>query len=80
MGLGIGSELELELGEEVCSECGGRGTIGGQWFNRRLCPVCFGDGKLDWIEKIVGKKPKFRGSCESISSSSMSSSSLSSSC
>ncbi len=77
----MGLELELELGEEICSECGGSGAVGGKWFNRRSCPKCLGDGKLDWIENVVGKRPRYGysgGSGES--GSSLSSSSLSSSC
>ncbi len=46
----------------ICKECGGTGKVRekrDRWSRRvvrRNCPVCEGDGKLDWIEKIVGKK------------------------
>jgi DnaJ-class molecular chaperone len=52
----------------ICDRCEGDGII----FDRRkkfyeqweswyethtsVCPKCHGDGKLDWIENIVGKK------------------------
>lgn len=47
----------LKPGEMVCNKCDGRcylpieNTISGY----RKCSKCFGAGKLDWIENIVGK-------------------------
>lgn len=38
--------VELEQGEVICSSCSGVGS----------CSKCHGDGKLDWIENILGKK------------------------
>lgn len=46
----------------ICKVCGGTGKVRekqSRWSRRVVrndCPVCKGDGKLDWIEKIVGKK------------------------
>ena len=48
-----------------CSKCEGTGRVdrhysevheGKTLIFYRLCPKCGGDGKLDWIENIVGKK------------------------
>ncbi len=41
------SNITLKDGEVVCDRCGGNN---GWW-----CPKCFGSGKLDWVENIVGK-------------------------
>jgi len=79
-------ESDLEVGEVVCNKCNGKRRIRTdkpKWWQLRLteieslCPKCFGDGKLDWIENAVGKKRPYwtRGSGSSISSSSLSSSS-----
>ena len=51
--------INLKEGEAICPECNG---IGGGfskkfeklWLN---CGKCGGDGKLDWVEMILGKKP-----------------------
>ena len=37
--------------EMNCSECDGVGYI-----LEDECPKCFGTGKLDWIENVVGKR------------------------
>ena len=79
-------ESELEEGEVICNKCNGKRLIKTdkpKWWQRRLseieslCPKCWGDGKLDWIENAVGKKRPYwtHGSGSSISSSSLSSSS-----
>lgn len=79
-------ESDLEEGEVICSKCNGKRRIitdKPKWWQLRLteieslCPKCFGDGKLDWIENAVGKKRPYwtHGSGSSISSSSLSSSS-----
>lgn len=58
--------IKLEKGEMICPECNGSGiseyvqeinienyqTITGKTF----CEKCFGTGKLDWIENLVGKE------------------------
>lgn len=36
----------------VCSKCGGKGKKRFEW----LCPKCLGEGRLDWIENVVGKR------------------------
>ncbi len=30
--------------------------LGSEMIFKRRCPVCLGDGCLDWIERIVGKR------------------------
>jgi DnaJ-class molecular chaperone len=56
--------IELENGEVFCSKCKGRGLVPnrGRRFPSPMtaakyltCDKCFGDGKLDWIERITGK-------------------------
>lgn len=47
----------------ICDKCDGRGSFTVNHELGRLCPKCQGAGKVDWIENIVGKKPKpFMGS------------------
>ncbi len=48
----------------VCDECLGGGLIEVEENDNPYyipyyvtCPKCMGDGELDWIENIVGKKP-----------------------
>lgn len=56
---------KLKPGEVKCEKCKGTG------YNLKApdnnipryqklppCPKCHGSGKLDWIENVVGKKPK----------------------
>jgi hypothetical protein len=59
------SYVELKEGEEFCPLCKGRGRVVGA-INERFpscarpalfCHKCLGTGKLDWIEKVIGKKP-----------------------
>jgi len=40
------------IGKVVCSKCSGVGVVREGWF----CSKCWGDGKLDWIENVVGRK------------------------
>lgn len=56
----IWNEVVLNEGEELCHRCDGYGE---EKFNPNFipqfpftCTVCHGTGKLDWIEKVVGKK------------------------
>ena len=50
---------KLTLGEVLCKECKGEGLVR---VNKRphavksMCNKCFGAGKLDWIEVVVGKR------------------------
>ena len=41
-----------EIEKVICSKCGGKGGVRGEW----LCFKCLGGGKLDWIENVVGKR------------------------
>jgi hypothetical protein len=54
-------EIELKDGEQICSECKGKGSVrevndGGFIIRHSKCEKCHGYGKLDWIEMIVGKR------------------------
>ena len=58
--------LNGDKGEMICPECKGHcivatGTTVSEFDssvieNATICSKCHGDGKLDWIENIVGKK------------------------
>lgn len=57
--------MKLEKWEEKCDQCNGKGWILAKndpnsylWIEdeKIICPKCEGTGKLDFIEKIVGKK------------------------
>jgi hypothetical protein len=55
----------LNPSDKICDECNGTGYIiaekrtdGGTIA--AICRVCDGDGKFDWVEIIVGKKPFVR--------------------
>ena len=48
----------LEEGEIICSECNGTGVNRHGTFEY-VCSKCQGDGKLDWVENVVGKKVKY---------------------
>lgn len=41
-----------------CPKCNGTGEVKNLFskFLKNLCPRCIGSGKLDWIERIVGKE------------------------
>ena len=76
-------ESDLQEGEVICNRCNGRRVIRtdkpSSWrvlFKEveEVCPKCWGEGKLDWVENVVGKPRPFRGSSSlcSISSSSYS--------
>ena len=60
----IERELDESLGEIICPECEGRGTIwnGHIQTATTYCTKCWGKGKLDWIEQAVGVKPPDYGS------------------
>ena len=68
--------IEISEGEEVCPDCEGKGMKNvlkdrpAQFSSRRICQKCNGDGKLDWIEMVMGKPPlSVSGSTSSMSSS-----------
>jgi hypothetical protein len=50
-------EMDLKEGECVCQCCNGWGE---QYDAERdyiiRCTHCWGDGKLDWVENVTGKK------------------------
>ena len=54
--------ITLEEGERFCTKCDGKGkvprnnTILGQTVILLVCNECLGDGKIDWVEEVVGKK------------------------
>jgi hypothetical protein len=42
-------DVKLNEGDIICDVCKGWGRISG-----KLCPKCFGNRKLDWIENVLG--------------------------
>lgn len=61
--------MELKKGEVICSECNGQKDIENPheipkekrkpykvYITRIVCPKCKGEGKLDWIENLIGKE------------------------
>ncbi len=58
--------LNLTDGEEICTECRGYGMIMTSLLHEdhKMCHKCWGHGKLDWIEKAVGKKVMAIGAIE----------------
>jgi len=48
--------MKLESGEVICDKCNGEIFVDND-NGIDICSKCLGSGKLDWIEKIVGKKP-----------------------
>jgi DnaJ-class molecular chaperone len=60
--------IALEEGQEFCRTCGGSGLVRRAKFIKTskfpkvpnntmlVCHHCLGSGKIDWIEKAVGKK------------------------
>jgi RecJ-like exonuclease len=46
---------ELEVWEIICDKCHGFGKKPG---TNLVCRKCGGEGKLDWIENVVGKRKK----------------------
>jgi len=63
---------KLILGEVKCKRCRGEGLVRvnvRQDDLRCMCPKCFGTGKLDWIEVVVGKRGFSSSSSSSVGSS-----------
>jgi hypothetical protein len=53
--------MKLEKWEEKCQKCNGNGYCKGpnvEWnfTTTYTCTKCFGVGKIDWLEKIFGKR------------------------
>jgi DnaJ-class molecular chaperone len=49
--------IKLAPGEYFCPKCNGKGII--QLKNKKInleCSKCYGYGKLDWVEKAMGKR------------------------
>lgn len=54
--------LDESIGEVLCDECNGWGNLYSKDESHLVrCQKCWGIGKLDWIERVVGKKPEFYG-------------------
>lgn len=54
--------IELKEGERFCFKCDGKGCAPKKKEGLRTvmlkCNECLGDGKIDWIEEVIGKKTK----------------------
>ena len=54
--------IELNEGERFCSKCDGSGRVRNRKYGLPIitlkCDKCLGDGKIDWIEEVIGKKTK----------------------
>ena len=46
---------DLPSGCEECDQCSGSGKI--EIVAEEVCTKCLGEGSLDWVERVVGKKP-----------------------
>ncbi len=46
--------MKLNPGDVICYKCKGERLISSGIFTE-ACPNCHADGKVDWIENIVGK-------------------------
>jgi DnaJ-class molecular chaperone len=55
----------LKDGEQFCDKCGGWGVVSRTNPNKKVtrltCSKCLGEGKLDWVEKVTGKKADLGG-------------------
>ena len=67
--------IHLEAGEHLCDKCGGRGLYPlSETYEKERCDKCWGEKKLDWIERAMGKQDPCAGMSASSSSTSSSSS------
>ncbi len=55
------TETDLKEGEVLCDICNGYGYSVHNHWGKMVCKKCNGEGKLDWIERIVGKKNEIQG-------------------
>ena len=66
--------IRLKDGEIICDKCDGQGDLGLNYktmeendikfpiqLNIIECNKCYGSGKLDWVEAVVGKSYDRRG-------------------
>jgi len=69
----MGNKIHLKEGEVICDRCKGTCHEPNSSDNDELCTEicgkCFGHGKLDWIENIIGKVRKILSADWSFSSS-----------
>jgi hypothetical protein len=60
----INDNLTLLENEYLCEPCNGWGRVMNEDGEIRTiyvqCPRCLGEGKLDWVENVVGKLKKWR--------------------
>jgi hypothetical protein len=58
-------DIKLEDHEVLCPRCNGTGKgethTAGDFVITPECRKCYGEGKLDWIERIVGKPRRLFG-------------------
>jgi len=61
----MNNKIELKDGETICPKCKGHKYPDYSEPNKNMmtfpckCKTCNGEGKLDWIENVVGKKKKY---------------------
>jgi len=55
--------MAYQIEKVVCNKCNGtkfvnrKNDLISNYFIQVICPKCNGEGTLDWIEQILGKKP-----------------------
>lgn len=57
--------ITLNEGEKFCDKCKGKGKVqkgvrnlGKTGLMLLVCSECLGDGKIDWVEEVLGKQRK----------------------
>ena len=48
--------MDFNEDDYICRECGGRKIVEGHSIIGRVCPVCHGQGRRDWIAHAMGGK------------------------
>ena len=59
--------MNLKEGEIICDKCKGAGSTkvkrdprrSGPYHPTMICIKCLGEGKIDWIENIIGVKARY---------------------